>query len=333
MCGSSSAGRINARIAGLGMHVPEKILTSAELARQLNVSEEWITTRVGVRERHIAAGQSASDLGVVAAERALADAGVSPQDIDLLIVATQTPDRPLPSTACILQDRLGLSGAAAFDMNAACSGFVYSLTVGSQFISTGAYRNILVVGVDVVSPCTDWTDAQTIIFIGDGAGAAVLQPTEADKGIIAWKLGSDGSGKNSLTILAGGSETPISHEAIDQKLHLVKMVGPEVFMFAIRKIPAITAQVLEMAQLSVNDISLFVPHQANSHIIEAAARMMDLPQEKIMMNLDRYGNTIAASIPIALYEARESGRIKPGDIVVLTGFGAGLTWGSVVIRW
>ena len=333
MTSSSSGGKINARIAGLGMYVPEKILTSADLARQLNISEEWITSRVGIRERHIAAGQTVSELGAIAAERAMSDAGISPDDVDLLILATQTPDRPVPSASCILQDRLGLSKAAAFDINAACSGFVYALAVGSQFIASGAYRNILVVGADIVSPIVDWSDAQICILMGDGAGAAVLQPTEPDKGILAWKLGADGGGKDSITVLAGGSQIPISHEAIDEKLHLTKMIGPEVFLFALRKVPAVTVQVLEMAQLSMKDVSLFVPHQANSHIIEAAARVMELPPEKVMMNLDRYGNTVAATIPIALYEARESGRIKPDDIVVLTGFGAGLTWGSIVIRW
>lgn len=330
----SSAGRINARISGIGMHVPEKVLTSTELARQLNLSEEWIITRVGIHERHIAAeGQSASDLGAIAAERAMEDAGVSPDDIDLLIVATQSPDRPTPSTACILQDRLKLSKAAAFDINAACSGFVYALTVGSQFIGTGAYRNILVVAAEVVSPCMDWSDASTCILVGDGAGAVVLQPTTQCKGILAWKLGSDGSGGDAITILAGGSQMPITHEAIDANLHKVKMSGLEIFMFALRTVPAVTAQVLEMAGLSLNDVALFIPHQANSHIVEAIARRMELPPEKFMLNLGRYGNTIAASIPIALYEARETGRIKPGDIVVLTGFGAGLTWGSVVIHW
>lgn len=334
MTGTSADRKINARIAGLGMYVPEKVVTSAELAGQLNISEEWIVSRVGVRERHIAAeGEASSAEGAIAAERALANAGVAPDEVDLLIVATQTPDRPVPSAACVLQRRLGLSRAAAFDLNAACSGFVYSLTVGSQFIASGAYRNILVVGAEVVSRTIDWADAATCILIGDGAGAAVLQPTDPDKGILAWKLGADGHGGEFLTIPAGGSEKPLTHEAMDANLHKVKMNGQEVFLFALRTVPAITAEVLAMAGLSLEDVSLFIPHQANSHILEAVARRMDLPDEKLMMNIDRYGNTVAASIPIALYEAVEQGRIKTGDIVVLAGFGAGLTWGAVVMRW
>ncbi len=334
MIGPSPVGKINARIAGLGMYAPEKVLTSTELARQLDISEEWITSRVGVRERHIAAaGEAASAMGAVAAERALAAAGVAPDEVDLLIVATETPDRPIPSAACILQRRLGLSRAAAFDLNAACSGFVYALTVGSQFVASGAYRNILVVGAEVVSRSVDWTDAATCILVGDGAGAAVLQPTTPDKGILAWKLGADGRGADFLTIPAGGSEMPLTHELLDAKLNSVVMNGQEVFMFALRTVPAITAEVLEMADLSLDDVALFVPHQANSHILEAVARKMDLPEEKLMMNIARYGNTVAATIPIALYEAAEQGRIKTGDIVVLAGFGAGLTWGAVVMRW
>lgn len=334
MTGTSPGGRINARIAGLGMYVPEKVVTSAELARQLNISEEWIVSRVGVRERHVAAeGEASSAQGAIAAERALANAGLAPDEVDLLIVATQTPDRPVPSAACVLQRRLGLSRAAAFDLNAACSGFVYALTVGSQFIAAGAYRNVLVVGAEVVSHTVDWNDAATCILIGDGAGAALLQPTDPDRGILAWVLGADGRGGEFLTIPAGGSEMPLTHEALDANLDKVRMLGQEVFLFALRTVPAVTAEVLAMAGLSLADVSLFIPHQANSHILEAAARRMDLPEEKLMMNIDRYGNTVAASIPIALCEAVEQGRIKPGDVVVLAGFGAGLTWGAVVMRW
>ena len=324
--------KLRARIAGLGMSVPDTVLTSAELAERLAVSEEWITSRVNIRERRIASGLSTSDLGAAAARRAMADAGISPGDVNLLIVATETPDRPIPSTACIIQDRLGLVNAAAFDLNAACSGFVYALAVGSQFIATGACQNVLVVGAEVLSPYADWSDEQTCILFGDGAGAAVLQPAGPESGILAWNLGADGSGKDFLTILAGGSQMPITHQAIDEKLHLAKMNGQEVFIFAMRKVPAVTEQTLAAAGLSIEAVDLFVPHQANSRIIEAIARRLGLAPEKVMMNLDRYGNTAAASIPLALHEARETGRIKPGDIVVLAGFGAGLTWGVVVLR-
>lgn len=325
--------KIHARIAGLGMYVPDTVLTSAELARRLAVSEEWITSRVNIHERRIAVGQSTSDLGVAAAERAMADAGISPGDVNLLIVATETPDRVVPSTACTIQNRLGLVNAAAFDLNAACSGFVYALTVGSQFIASGACQNVLVVGAEVLTTYVDWSDAQTCILFGDGAGAAVLQPTGPEKGILAWNLGADGSGRDIITILAGGSQMPISHQVIDEKLHLAKMDGQKVFVFALRKVPVITKQTLAAVGLSIEDVDLFVPHQANSHIIEAVTRRLGLAPEKVMMNLGCYGNVAAASIPLALYEARETGRIKSGDIVVLVGFGAGLTWGTVVLRW
>lgn len=324
---------IHARIAGLGICVPDTVLTSAELANRLGVTEEWITSRVNIHQRHIASGLSTSDLGATAAQRAMEDAGISPGDVDLIIVATETPDRLVPSTACTIQNRLGLVKAAAFDLNAACSGFVYALTVGSQFIASGACKNVLVLGAEVLSPFADWSDEQTCILFGDGAGAAVLQPTGPDSGILAWNLGADGSGRDVLTILAGGSEMPITHQAIDEKLHLAKMNGQEVFIFAMRKVPAITEQVLAAIDLCVEDVDLFVPHQANSHIIEAVARRLGLDPEKVMMNLDHYGNVAAASIPLALYEARQTGRVKPGDLIVLAGFGAGLTWGAIVIRW
>ena len=333
MCPAVGRDTIHARIAGLGIHVPDTILTSAELAGQLAVTEEWITSRVNIHQRHIAKGLSTSDLGTAAAQRAIEDAGISPADVDLIIVATETPDRLVPSTACTIQHRLGLVNAAAFDLNAACSGFVYALTVGSQFIASGAYKNVLVLGAEILSSFADWSDVQTCILFGDGAGAAVLQPTGPDNGILAWNLGADGSGRDVLTILAGGSEMPITHQAIDEKLHLAKMNGQEVFIFAMRKVPAITEQVLAAINLCVEDVDLFVPHQANSHIIEAVARRLGLDPEKVMMNLDHYGNVAAASIPLALYEARQTGRIKPGDLIVLAGFGAGLTWGAIVIRW
>jgi len=323
---------IHARIAGLGICVPDTVLTSAELAGRLGVTEEWITSRVNIHQRHIASGLSTSDLGATAAQRAMEDAGISPGDVDLIIVATETPDRLVPS-ACIIQNRLGLVNAAAFDLNAACSGFVYALTVGSQFIASGACKNVLVLGAEVLSPFADWSDEQTCILFGDGAGAAVLQPTGPDSGILAWNLGADGSGRDVLTILAGGSEMPITHQVIDEKLHLAKMNGQEVFIFAMRKVPAITEQVLAAAGFSIEDVDLFVPHQANSHIIEAVARRLGLDPEKVMMNLDHYGNVAAASVPLALYEARQTGRVKPGDLIVLAGFGAGLTWGAIVIRW
>ena len=325
---------ISAGIAGVGVCVPDRILTNEEMAGILNVSAEWIETMSGIQQRHIAEpGQSASDLGVVAAQRALDQAGIAAEELDLIVVATVTPDMQFPSTACLIGQKLGLPGVPAFDLTAVCSGFVYALTVASQFIRSGFYRTVLVVGTEVVSSVTNWEDRDTCLLIGDGAGAVVLRQVPAGYGILAATLGADGSGSRYMMIPAGGSREPATPEVLEQKRNKMKMNGTEVFRFAMKKLPEATEQALALAGLTTQDLKLIIPHQANRRIIESAARWMDLPLDKFMINLERYGNTSSATIPIALHEALETGRIKPGDLIALTGFGGGLTWGSLIMRW
>lgn len=329
-----SQEKISARIVGVGVCVPDAVLTNHDLARKINTSEEYIYTMTGVRERHIAdSAQAASDLGVVAAERAMIQAGMNRADVDVIIVATLSPDLLVPATACIIQEQLGMKNIPAFDVSAACSGFVYALVVGSQFIATGLYRTVLVIGAEVFSKVTNWEDLESCIVVGDGAGAVVLRPTLPGQGIVSMCLGADGSGLKHLYIPAGGTRMAVTAENIAANMHKTKMNGQEVFRFAMRMLPEVTEQALKMAKISKEEVALIIPHQANLRIIEAAARRMDLPMDKFMVNLDRYGNTSSASIPIALHEALETGRINPGDVVVLAGFGAGLAWGAVVIRW
>ena len=324
----------NAGIIGIGVCLPEKVLTNSDLTHMIDTTDEWIRERTGIKERRIAEdSQAASDLGVIAAQRALAQAGVSANEVDLIIVATATADMQFPSTACIIQERLGLKDTPAFDVTAGCTGFIYALTIGNQFISNGFYRTVLVIGTEVLSKVTNWTDRETCILLADGAGAVVLQLAAPGCGILSMKLGADGAGGKYLLLPAGGSRMPVTPELIEAKQNKLHMDGQEVFKFAMKILPEVTEQALALANLRKEDIDLIVPHQANIRIIEAAARRLDLPMEKFMVNLDRYGNTSSASIPIAMHEALENGRIKSGDVVVLTGFGAGLTWGSIVMRW
>ena len=325
---------ISAGIIGVGMYAPEKVLTNAELAGMLNVTEEWIESMSGIRERHIAApSQAASDLGAIAAQRALARAGVSPDEVDLIIVSTSTPDMQFPSTACLIQERLGVKNIPAFDLTAVCSGFVYALTVGAQFIANEFYRTVLVIGTEAVSRVINWSDKDTCMLIGDGAGAVVLRQVPSGYGILSAKLGADGSGASFMMVPAGGSRKPATAEVIEQKMNKIQMNGSEVFKFAMKKLPEVTEQALELANLHTEDLKLIIPHQANRRIIEAAARRMDLPLEKFLLNVEHYGNTSSATIPIALHEALETGRIESGDLIALTGFGGGLTWGSLIMRW
>ncbi|MHB0913688.1 MAG: beta-ketoacyl-ACP synthase III [Armatimonadota bacterium] len=320
-----------AGIIGIGSYTPPKVLTNADLEKIVDTNDEWIVTRSGIRERHIVEdGMTASDMAYEAAKKALDTAGLSPEDLDLVICATITGDMPFPSTACLLQDRLGAKKAAAFDLQAGCSGWVYSLATGSQFIRTGVYNHVLIVGVDALSTVTDWTDRNTCVLFGDGAGAAVLGPVD---GVLATHLGSDGSGGELLKIEAGGSKLPTSAETVANRQHYVKMEGREVFKFAVKIMGEASMQVLEACGLTPEDVDLFIPHQANIRIIDAAAQRLKLPPEKVFVNVERYGNTSAASIPIALDEAYRSGKVKPGDILVTVGFGAGLTWAAAVIKW
>ena len=326
--------KVNAGIAGIGVCLPERVLTNDELAEMVDTNDAWIQERTGIRQRRIAAAdQAASDLGIAAAREALSSAGVAPQDIDLIIVATATPDMQFPATACLIAEKLGLDATPAFDVAAGCTGFIYALTIGSQFIVNGFYRTVLVIGTEVLSKVTNWTDRETCILLADGAGAVVLRPVAAGQGILAMKLGADGAGGKELSLPAGGSRLPLTAEGLAANLNKLHMNGSEVFKFAMKMLPEVTGQALKLAGLTPADLALIIPHQANLRIIEAAARRMELPLEKFMVNLDRYGNTSSASIPIALHEALATGRVRPGDALALTGFGAGLTWGAVVLRW
>ncbi|HEY8418424.1 MAG TPA: beta-ketoacyl-ACP synthase III [Limnochordales bacterium] len=324
----------SAGILGVGYAVPERRLTNFDLEKMVDTSDEWITTRTGIKERRIASDDTAaSDLAVLAAQRALAQAQVEPKDIDLVIVATVTGDYVFPSTACLVQDRLGIPAAAAYDLAAGCSGFVYALDQAWHAVRTGAYRYALVIGSEILSRITDWQDRSTCVLFGDGAGAVVMGPTQAGYGLLATYLGSDGSGAEKLYVPAGGSRRPLTAEALARREQYVRMCGNDVFKFAVRVIEDATLEVLRRAGLSPDEISLFIPHQANIRIIDAAARRLGIAWDRIVVNVDRYGNTSAASIPIAMGEALEAGRIRPGDHIVCVGFGAGLTWGAAAMRW
>ncbi len=326
--------KVNAGIVGIGICIPDKVLTNEELAQGLGVSAEWIEDRTGIRERRMAnPEQAASDLGAIAAQQALKNAGVLPEEVDLIIVATGSSDMQFPATACLIQEKLGMKNAAAFDVAAACSGFIYALTIGSQFIATMFYRTILVIGTEVLSTVVDWEDKETCILLGDGAGAVVLRQAPLDFGILSMYLGADGSGSEYICMPAGGSRMPITELAIKKRLNKFKMNGAEVAKFAMKILPKATERALAMAKVQKEEIRMFIPHQANLRLIKAAARMLEVPIEKFMINVEKYGNTSAASIPLALYEALQDGRIHKGDTIVLTGFGSGLTWGSIVMRW
>jgi 3-oxoacyl-[acyl-carrier-protein] synthase-3 len=327
---------IRAVVAGTGSFVPDKILTNAELERMVDTSDDWITTRTGIKTRHIADnGTTTSDMATAAGKRALEDAGVAASDIELLIVGTFTGDRPLPSTACIVQHKLGLPNAAAFDLSAACSGFVYSMSTAWGFVSSGIYKNVLVIGADHLSRFTDYTDRSSCILFGDGAGAAVVQaaPKSETSGILYCELGADGSGADLMTIFAGGSELGTSEETVKAHKHYMSIRGKEVFRFAATKMQELITRAVEKCGLTLEDVKLVVPHQVNSRILDFAAEKLNLPKEKMFVNIDRMANTSAAIIPIALDEARRAGLIKKGDVVVFVAFGGGLTWASMVLRW
>ena len=323
-------------ILGTGSYAPERILTNDELSQMVETSDEWIRTRSGIRERRIAApGEHTSDMGVHAARRALEDAKLTPADIDLLVVATVTPDMTMPAAACIIQHKLGVpTTAACFDLNAACSGFIYALDTASAMVASGRYKRGLIIGVEKLSAIVDWQDRTTCVLFGDGAGAAVIGPrTEPGRGLIGTRLGAYGEGYDLLCIPAGGSSLPATPEIIAKRDHCIRMKGKEVFKLAVRAMDDAARDILEQHNLRADQISLVIPHQANLRIIESISQYLELPMDRFFVNLDRYGNTSAASIPIALDEARRSGRIKPGDLTLLVAFGAGLTYGSALIRW
>lgn len=321
-------------IIGTGKYVPEKILTNSDLEKIVETNDEWIVSRTGIRERHIAAPHEAtSDLAYEAALKALDSVGMKAEDLDLIIIATVTPDSAFPSTACILQDKLGAKGAAAFDLSAACSGFVYSLATAVGFIQNGMYNNALIIGADTLSRITDYTDRNTCVLFGDGAGAVIIGEVPEGRGFQSFDLGAEGSGGNLLKLEAGGSRLPASQQTVEDKKHFIYMNGREVFKFAVRVMGSATERVLTKAGLGKEDIDLFVPHQANIRIIQSAMQRLDLPPEKCVINVDKYANTSAASIPLALVEAAEEGRMKEGDTVLMVGFGGGLTWGASVLIW
>ena len=323
-------------IAGVGSYVPAKVLTNDELSKLVDTSDEWIRTRSGIRERRIAAPDEAtSDLAVKAATAALADAKISAADIDLLIIATCTPDLPLPSTACIVQHKLGVPAhATCFDIAAACSGFLYALEIAYGQLQTNRYKRALIIGAEKLSTITDWTDRTTCVLFGDGAGAAVLmKDSRSDVGILGTDLGADGEFVDNLYIPAGGSRTPATAETVLKRDHCIRMNGKEVFKSAVRVMETVAREMMEQHQLKPDQISLVIPHQANIRIIEALAGNLKLPMDKFYVNLDRFGNTSSATIPLALDEARRAGRIKPGDLTLLVAFGAGLTYGATLIRW
>lgn len=323
-------------ILGTGSYTPQRVLTNDELSRQVETSDEWIRTRSGIRERRIAApGESTSDMAVHAARAALADAGLKPEDIDLLVVATVTPDLPLPASACIIQHKLGVpTHAACFDINAACSGFIYGLDTACAMISSGRYRHALVIGAEKLSAIVDWKERTTCVLFGDGAGAVVVGASdEPNIGLLGTKLGAYGDSVELLWIPKGGSNSPATPESIAAGDHFMKMKGKEVFKLAVRAMDEAARDILEQHAISPDQIGLVIPHQANLRIIEAISKYLNLPMDRFFVNVDRYGNTSAASVPIALDEARKAGRIKPGDITLLVAFGAGLTYGSALIRW
>ncbi|GMA98333.1 beta-ketoacyl-ACP synthase III [Pelosinus sp. IPA-1] len=321
-------------IIGLGAYVPEKIMTNKDLEQVMDTSDEWIVERTGIRERHVAAeNEATSDLATKAAQKALEDANITAAEIDLIIVATGTADMAFPATACLVQDNLKAINAAAFDVSAACSGFIYALVTGSQFIKAGVYRKVLVIGAETLSRITDWSDRKTGMLFGDGAGAAVLGETPEGYGILGVDLGSNGSGAELLKVPAGGSRNPATAETVLQRQHYIQMDGNEVFKFAVKIMGETTSKALQNANLTPVDVTYLVPHQANIRIIKSAAKRLGLPMEKVVVNVDKYGNTSAASVPIALDEAVKSGVIKPGDIIALVGFGGGLTWASSIMKW
>ena len=323
-----------AHITGWGMSVPERVLTNDELARTVDTTNEWIVGRTGIRERRIAGPkESTATLAIAAARSALECADVSPRQIDLIIVATSTPEYIFPATACIVQDTLGASNAGGFDLAAACSGFIYAMEMGAAAIRCGSLQTVLVIGAETLSRVVNWKDRGTCILFGDGAGAFVLQGSDTPGGVLASIMRSDGSGGPSLIIPAGGSHLPTSAETVRDNQHFIQMDGKEVYRFATRVMASATREVVAAAGLSLDDIALIVPHQANARIIDSAARSLNLPLDRFIVNLDRYGNTSTASIPIAICEAVAEGRIRPNDNLVLVGFGAGLTWGASTVQW
>ncbi len=328
------SNRVKSVITGSGAALPERVITNNDLEKMVDTNDEWILSRTGIRERRkLEDGLSSVDLADRAAVEALEKAGLKAADIDMIIAATVTPDYPTPSTSCLLQARLGAFKAAAMDLSAGCTGFIYALAVGSQFISCGTYKNILVVGVEILSRVTDWDDRSTCVLFGDGAGAVVLQPATGDSGIVSFSLHSDGRGADLLKIPAGGSMIPASHESLQNKMHFIKMNGNEIFKFATRVVEDTLNQMMQKENITAADLDYLFLHQANLRIIDYIRKRLRMPEEKVPVNIDRYGNMSSATIPIALHEYIVKGAMKKGDLVAMVAFGAGLTWGGILMKW
>lgn len=323
-----------AAITGWGGAVPEQVLTNHDLEKFVDTSDEWIVTRTGIKQRHVVGeGESTSTLAIAASRKALEKANVSPWQVDLVICCTATPDFLFPATACLVQHEIGAERAGAFDLEAACTGFIYGLSVGSQFILSGTYKTVLVVSAEALSRFMDWKERTTCVLFGDGAGAIVLQASDNPSGMLSCVLGSYGVGEDLIKLPAGGSRHPASNQTIVERDHYLKMNGKETYRFAVRILGDSAVEALEKAGLSYADISLFIPHQANIRIIDSVAKRLELDLEKVYINIDRYGNTSAASIPIALCEALDAGRVNDGDNLLFAAFGSGLTSGAAVVRW
>ncbi len=319
-------------IAGLGTAVPERVLTNFDLEKMVETSDQWIRERSGIERRHIlGADENNSDLATAAAKRALDEAGLGPEDVECIVLATITQEYPFPATACLVQAKLGATQAAAFDLSAACSGFVYALQLGDSMIRSGVYKNVLVIGSEALSRVTDWQNRSTCVLFGDGAGAVVLVPSDGKRGILSTYAKSDGRLTELLWIPAGGTARPASHETVDQRLHFIQMEGREVFKHAVRTMTDAAKKAVKLARLEFTDIDWLIPHQANIRIIEAIAERVHIPRERIVVNLQEYGNTSSASIPLAMDEARRDGRIQPGHKCLLIAFGGGFTWASSVV--
>lgn len=323
-----------ASITGIGSYLPDKILTNHDLEKMVDTSDDWIVQRTGIKERRIVEnGMVTSDLAARASLKAIEDAGISPQDIDMIITSTITPDHFFPSTSCHIQQKIGAIRASAFDILAACAGFIYALSIAQSVVDSGAVKTILVVGAECLSKITDYTDRTTCVLFGDGAGAAIVQKSNTKHEIISTSLAADGSQADILIMPGGGTRNPTSLESIQQRLHYIQFKGKEVFKLAITNITNLILETVEKNRLKLSDIDLIIPHQSNMRIIEATMEKLGLPMEKAFVNIDKYGNTSSASVPIAIDEARREGRLRKGDLVMLVAFGGGLTWGSSLIRW